>query len=634
MIAGAHRRKRWRGAARRGTVEPVRARTLLLLSGLTTACADPGGETGASMSAGPTSTAGTTADPPGSTTDSSGDTPTGGSAEGTGGTDSTGGTTGTATHTIGGSVRGLQGAGLQLKHADEILAIAENGSFTFVAPVPGGADYDVTVAAQPTEPEQLCTLKNGQGTVAAADVADIVVTCITPIRHVVVIGIDGFGGAYVPKVATPVLDGMMGTGVYSLAMQNTLPTMSAPNWMSMIAGSTADQHGVDSNEWAPGDSQPTPTFFAVLREQRPDARIGVFHDWDGFGALVEPGVADRLESPGDELQTVAAALAWMTDTKPELLFIHLDLVDHAGHFNGWGSDAYVEAAESADALVGEVLAGIDAAGMRPYTAVLVSADHGGEGLFHGADTSLERPIPFIVTGPQIAGGELLRELRVFDIAATVGSLLGIEAPASWLGSPVIEVLAFAEPADEPTAKLDLLPVSDYVWVYDDTGSGAFEDGSIWRPVVPAGYVSIGDVAHASHDKPGFATLVIRDDPDALRPPVGYEQIWNDKGTLGANDVTIWNPIPPLGYACLGSVATPGYDTPPSTAQVRCVHQRYLVRGKASLTWTDAGSLGFQDAGLWTCDDGPDGGLAARSFITRRHHSDPGYAKCWSLVTGT
>ncbi len=55
---------------------------------------------------------------------------------------------------------------------------------------------------------------------------------------------------------------------------------------------------------------------------------------------------------------------------------------------------------------------------------------------------------------------------------------------------------------------------------------------------------------------------------------------------------------------------------------------------ASLTWSDAGSLGFQDAGLWTCDDGPDGGLAARSFITRRHHSDPGYAKCWSLVTGT
>lgn len=609
----------------------MRALALPLLSALTSACGDPG--------AGPTTTASTLDSTAGAATgdatSTTTDTPTAATSDTTtaptqASTSETGNTT---SHTIGGSVRGLQGAGLELTQAGETLAIAADGPFSFIAPVADGADYSVTVAAQPGEPEQQCTVENGEGTALGADVADILVTCVTPIRHVVVIGIDGFGGAYVPKVATPVLDGMMGAGVHTLAMQNTLPTMSAPNWMSMIAGSTADQHGVDSNEWEPGDSQPTPTFFAALREQRPDARIGVFHDWDGFAALVEPGVADVIESPGDELQTVAAALTWMQQNKPELLFIHLDLVDHAGHFNGWGSDAYVSAAEDADALVGEVLAAIDTAGMRPYTAVLVSADHGGVGLLHGADTSLERPIPFIVTGPQIASIEVQRELRVFDITATVAALLGLEAPASWLGSPVRETLAFAAPASEPTATLELLPVSDYVWVYDDTGSGAFTDGSIWRPVVPPGYVAIGDVAHASHAEPAFATLVIRDDPEALRPPVAYEQIWNDQGTLGANDVTIWNPIPPPGYACLGSVATPGYDTPPPTDQIRCVHQRYLVRGAATLTWTDAGSLGFQDAGLWTCGDGIEGGLAARSFITRRHHSDPGYAKCWSLVTG-
>ena len=611
----------------------VRARVLLPLTALTIACGAPPGETD-STSAGSTSAGSTSA---GSMSDgttglasdtadmTSGETPTDGGSAGT--------DTDAVSHTIGGSVRGLQGAGLELLHAGEVLAIAADGAFTFVAPLGDGTDYSVTVATQPDGPEQQCELVNGVGTVGGADVVDIEVTCITPVRHVVVIGIDGLGGAYVPMVATPVLDAMMGAGVYSLAMQNTLPTMSAPNWMSMIAGATADQHGVDSNDWEPGDSQPTPTVFAVLREQRPDAQIGVFHDWDGFGALVEPGVADRIESPGDEIETVAAALTWMAETRPELLFVHLDLVDHAGHFNGWGSGPYLEAAESADALVGEVLAAIDAAGMGPYTAVLVSADHGGEGLLHGADTSLERPVPFIVTGPQVAGGEVERDLRIFDIAATVAALLGVEGPASWLGSPVLEVLAFAEPAGDPAATLELLPVSDYVWVYDDSGSGAFTDGSIWRPVVPDGYVSIGDVAHASHAEPGFATLVIRDDPDALRPPVGYEQIWNDKGTLGANDVTIWNPIPPLGYACLGSVATPGYDAPPPVGQIRCVHRRYLVRGEASLTWTDAGSLGFQDAGLWTCGDGSAGGLAARSFITRRHHSDPGAAMCWSLVSG-
>lgn len=613
----------------------MRASTLLLLAALASACADPGaGSTSAAPTLGQTDpvTGGAAGSESGATVDTDAAT-TAATAGSSGGAPTEGGTGGTS-HTIGGSVRGLQGAGLTLTHAGEDLAIAADGPFTFAAPALDGASYSVTVATSPGEPEQQCALENAEGTVAGADITDIVVTCVTPIRHVVVIGIDGLGGAYVPEVPTPVLDGMMGIGVHTLAMQNTLPTMSAPNWMSMIAGATADQHGVDSNEWEPGDSQPTPTFFAALREQRPDARIGVFHDWDGFAALVEPGVPDVIEAPGDELQTIAAALTWMQQSKPELLFIHLDLVDHAGHFNTWGSDAYVAAAGTADMLVGEVLAAIEAAGMRPYTAVLVSADHGGVGLSHGADTSLERPIPFIVTGPQVPALEIQRELRIFDIAATVTALLGIEAPAEWLGSPVHEALAFAEPASEPSAKLELLPVSDYVWVYDDTGTGAFADGSIWRPVVPPGYVSIGDVAHASHDQPGFATLVIRDDPDALRPPVGYEQIWNDEGTLGTHDVTIWNPIPPAGYACPGNVATPGYDTPPPTTLIRCVHSRYLVRGKAVLTWTDAGSLGFQDAGLWSCEDGDEGGLAARSFIARRHHSDPGYPKCWSLVTGT
>jgi hypothetical protein len=613
----------------------LRARTAALLSALLGACGDAGGgETGVATTAAASTGAATSNE-----TSTGGDIPTGGSSEATtsGMTGdastadpTTASTTAATTHTIGGSVRGLQGQGLELQHAGESLAIAADGEFTFVAPVADGSTYTVTVAAQPGGPDQECGLVNGEGMVAGADVADILVTCVTPIRHVVVIGIDGFGGVHVPMVATPVLDAMMGAGVHSLAMQNTLPTMSAPNWMSMIAGATADQHGVDSNEWEPGDSQPTPTFFAALREQKPAARIGVFHDWDGFAALVEPGVPDVIESPGDEQQTIAAALTWMTDNQPELLFIHLDLVDHAGHFNGWGSDAYDDAAETADALVGEVLAAIDDAGMAPYTAVLVSADHGGEGLFHGADTSLERPIPFIVTAPQIAAGEVTRELRIFDIAATVTALLGVDAPASWLASPVIEALAFVEPATPPTATLELLPVSEYTWVYDDTGTGAFADGSIWRPVVPAGFVAIGDVAVAGHDPPKFATVVIRDEPDALRPPVGYEQIWNDKGTLGEHDVSIWSPIAPLGYTCPGSVATPGY-TAPSTALIRCVHQRYLVPGSPTLTWTDAGSLGFQDAGLWTCIDGPDGGLAARSFITRRHHEDPGSNRCWSLV---
>jgi hypothetical protein len=607
---------------------PVRAATLLFLT--LTACGAPIGDP-----TDPTATTTATSAPASTSTDVPTD-PTAATTEpDVTATDDTGSdptTDAATTHTIGGVVTGLQGAGLALVDGDGApLPIAADGPFTFPTAVADATAYDVTVATQPADPEQTCTVTSGAGVVSGADVTDIAVTCITPIRHVVVIGIDGLGGAYLPMIDTPVLDELVAGGPHTLAMQNALPTMSAPNWMSMIAGASPDQHGVDSNSWSPGDSQPTPTMFAVVREQLPGARIGVFHDWDGFGALVEPGVPDIIESPGDEQETVAAAIAWMTANQPELLFIHLDLVDHAGHFNGWGSPAYLAAGATADALVGDVLQAIDGAGMRPNTVVLVSADHGGDGLSHGADTSLERPIPFIVRGPQLVGTVITREVRVWDIAATVVALFGLDAPASWLASPIVEALVDPPIIDPPTAVLDVLAVDTYTWVYDDTASGAFQDGSIWRPVVPPDHVALGDVAVDGHDEPTFPTLVIRDDPDALRPPVGYEQIWNDEASLGLHDVGIWNPIPPLGYTCLGSVAVADHTTPPATDAIRCVHQRYLVPGDRTLTWTDEGSLAFQDAGLWTCIAGDAGGQAPQTFITRRHHEDPGSSKCWSIV---
>ncbi len=81
--------------------------------------------------------------------------------------------------TIGGTVTGLAGSGLRLRNNGAgSLPVLADGPFAFATTLADGAAYDVDVLAQPGSPAQLCTVSNGAGTVAAANVTDIVITCI------------------------------------------------------------------------------------------------------------------------------------------------------------------------------------------------------------------------------------------------------------------------------------------------------------------------------------------------------------------------------------------------------------------------------------------------------------------------
>ena len=79
---------------------------------------------------------------------------------------------------VGGSVSGLSSSGLVLLNngVDE-LRIDSNGSFTFPTSLPAGANYRVTIATQPTNQNQTCSVNNASGTVGSANVTSVRVTC-------------------------------------------------------------------------------------------------------------------------------------------------------------------------------------------------------------------------------------------------------------------------------------------------------------------------------------------------------------------------------------------------------------------------------------------------------------------------
>ena len=62
------------------------------------------------------------------------------------------------------------------------LSVSGNGSFTFGTAVADGAGYDVTVKTNPSG--QSCTVSNGSGTVAAANVTSVAVSCTSNVGDV------------------------------------------------------------------------------------------------------------------------------------------------------------------------------------------------------------------------------------------------------------------------------------------------------------------------------------------------------------------------------------------------------------------------------------------------------------------
>jgi uncharacterized delta-60 repeat protein len=80
--------------------------------------------------------------------------------------------------TVGGTVTGLIGSGLALQDLHFRQITPGNGAFTFPLPTETGDAYGVSIVTQPSSPLQICTIANGSGTVAHANITDIAVTCL------------------------------------------------------------------------------------------------------------------------------------------------------------------------------------------------------------------------------------------------------------------------------------------------------------------------------------------------------------------------------------------------------------------------------------------------------------------------
>lgn len=271
------------------------------------------------------------------------------------------------------------------------------------------------------------------------------------IKHVILIGCDGFGGYALQEANMPNLKVLMANGSWTDKARCVLPSSSAVNWASLLMGAGPTEHGyTEWNSKVPEIPSVTktgyglfPGIFSVVRDQKKTAKTAIIYSWNGIGHLFEKNavniVVDGKEKDDFCVDTAAAIIK---NEKPYLTFLHLDEPDNTGHAIGHRTPAYYKQLELVDQRIGKIIKAVNDAGIADETIILVTADHGGTGKGHGGKSLDEVQIPWIISGPGVRKNHEIKDVIItYDTAATLARLMGLKAPQSWRGKPVSEAFA-------------------------------------------------------------------------------------------------------------------------------------------------------------------------------------------------
>jgi predicted AlkP superfamily pyrophosphatase or phosphodiesterase len=269
-------------------------------------------------------------------------------------------------------------------------------------------------------------------------------------RHVVFIGLDGWGAYSVARADMPVVKRMISGGSFAPKARSVLPTNSRPNWSSLFMGSPPGVHGYAGPGADPLFQSPLrdrygffPTIFALLKSQRPQSTLALFYEWEEIGGLCPPEIPDRALRIPDlsaNPEAVKSIARYIVDHKPSFTVIIFNEPDSVGHAKAHGSKAYYEKLRELDGLISLIVEGVKEGGIYEETVFIVSTDHGGFLWGHGFNFPRQREIPLVIYGKTIKSGLVLTgRINITDIAPTIGAIFKLEAPPAWTGRILTEV---------------------------------------------------------------------------------------------------------------------------------------------------------------------------------------------------
>ena len=225
------------------------------------------------------------------------------------------------------------------------------------------------------------------------------------IKKVLIIGIDGCRADALELANTPVLDNLIQNGIYSPDALNDDITVSGPGWSAILCGVWSDKHLSIDNSFNNTDYFNFPPIFKYAEDFDDNLNTVSICNWNPINDNIVQNYADFKLNVSSDYDVSSEASTYITNNDPDLIFLHFDDVDHAGHNYGFSPNIteYITSIEAVDDLLDPVMQAIY---QRPNYLnedwiILVTSDHGGVGTSHGGTSIEHENVVVIVSGDNI-----------------------------------------------------------------------------------------------------------------------------------------------------------------------------------------------------------------------------------------